>query len=666
MALLTTLLQLAGLLGFTWWLLAQYKDPHVTPAVHGAVFVSWALGFLGLLLLPVDLAENGFVATTAPAVAGVGTVGNASASANETVALLSAGTPPEDHVRYLWAWQVLYWLTFALSWLVLPFLAEFCQNGEFLLDRRILSSLKRLVLHWTILAAVGGVVVVYLVFVGHFSLFGLIGLAMASANTYGLLWLIALLGFGLVDIPRSFWTLRFPANRLKELHFRAVQVYEERMEAIFNHEDVVGAVHDCYERMLHAEGISIILTSDMQFIKSCLLRVKELADRHDGDNNSDSRESPSSSVAGLSTSWQHSTCDHRVVPRRAATVTGSPFTSSMRTPTMSEVVDLHHRVLLATAERRRSEQAWIELCIQANFLHSSVTERELPPASLYPETSVLNDTRNVVLAVRHRLGRLALEPISICCAAVAGAASLCIVWGELMMGVSDGSTSIYRAFSREWGANASELLAFAMLLYMVVCSYSSLFKLRGFGRFAVRSHHGSTDLCLLKTSIYQCRLQFAVGYNFLLLLGDRALTDRTAFAMLFENMRVVHVLGRGFSVYAPTLMVVLVGLALSDGYARVMKRLGVEQYEQVILGSADHEAVIIKGEMLVQQGLERYRTHIRRRKITGASGSGGYYYGFAKTTSDGAQALLDGDSSDEVDLEQSREYEASSGSQVLV
>lgn len=621
MALLATLVQLSGLLGFTWWLLGQYKDPHVTPTVHCAVFLSWSLGFLGLLLLPMDLVQNGFPATAS----------SASTGPSATMSSSTASSLTESaRASYLYAWQVLYWLTFVLSWLVLPFLVEFCQNGEFLLEQRILSSLRRLVFHWTILAAVVGVVVVYLVFVDHFSLYGLIGLAMASSNTYGLLWLISLLGYGLADIPRSFWTLRFPESRLQELHFRAVQVYDERMEAIFQYEDVVGAVHDCYERMLHAEGVAIILTSDMQFVKTCVLQVKDLVG-HDGNDSS----KPDSSNSSAS-SWSNYERDRST--SRRTTVAGSPFTSSSRAPALSEVVDLHHRARLAMADRRRSEQTWLELCIQTENLQDRALKRELPPASLFPATSMINEVRNLCISAQHHAHRVTMAPVSICCAVITGFASFCILWGELTMGISGSSASLFRTFSHKWGPNASELVAFLVLLYMVVCSYSSLFKLRVFGRFALRQHHNSTDLSLLKTSIHQCRLQFAIGYNFLLLLNDRKLTDRAALAKLFENMKIVHVLGRDFSVYAPLLMVLLVAFTLSNGYAHVMKRLGLDQYEQVILGNADHAAQIAKGEALVQQGLERYRTIIRRQRRSGGASS----YGFAKTNA-GAQALLDGD-----------------------
>lgn len=619
---LTTLLELSALLGFTWWLLGQYKDAYVDPVAHSAVFVSWTLGFLSVLLLPIDLIRNGFFE-----------------AANATAA---TGEADEDaRANYLAAWRALYWVAFLMSWLVLPFLAEFCQDGEFVLNKRIVSSLARLVFHWKVLAAVCGIVAVYLVCVGHFSMYGLLGLAMATANTYGLLWAISLLGYGLVDIPRSFWTLRFPESQLKELYFHAVRVHEEHIAAIFLHEDVAGAVSDCYERMLHAESASIILTSDMQFVKTCLLQVKEIAE-HDGSNSNASPLTSATTVTPGSSSWRQYKRDRK--SSRRATVAGSPFTSSSNAPTLREVIDLHRQLKLAKADLRRSEQSWIELCIQAELLHDRATKRELSPASLFPSTSLVNHVRNLFISTRYQLRRIVTAPISICCACVTGFASLCILWGELTMDWSSTSSlSLFHAFAHTWGPHASELLAFLALLYLVLCAYSSLVKLRLFGKFALLSHHNSTERSLLQTSIYQCRLQFAIGYNFLLLLGDRELTNRTAFAALFENMRIVHVFGDEFSVYAPMVMVLLAVVTLGNGYAHVMKQFGIEQYEQVVVGNLDHETQIAKGEGLVRAGLEKYRHLISRRKKEFESNAA---YGYARTN-DSAQALLLGQDEEE-------------------
>lgn len=196
-------------------------------------------------------------------------------------------------------------------------------------------------------------------------------------------------------------------------------------------------------------------------------------------------------------------------------------------------------------------------------------------------------------------------------------------------------------------AIAAELVALLLLLYMVVCAYSSLFKLRWFGKYALVAHGNSTELCLLKTSTLLCRLQFSLAYNVLLMLNDTELTDRTAFHALFERMHVVHVFGQSFSVYAPIVLVVLVGLTLSNAYARVMATLGLEQYEQ-LAGSSDAAAkaqAIAKGEQLVQKALERHRALISRQKRA-YDGDASRVYGYAPTTT-AAQSLLTDDGHDD-------------------
>lgn len=624
MAVLATLVQVGAVLALTWWVLGRYRDALVPPAVLAAVFCSWALGFLGLLLLPMDITSNGLELTAQS---------------------LSA---------YLDAWELLYWLTFLLSWLVLPFLAELRLNGEFSLKTRVTSSLRNLVFHWSILSAAALVVALYLLFVSRLSLHGVVGLAMASANTYGLLWLVALLGYGLVDIPRSFWTLRTPERQLRQRYFSAVQLHEERMEAIFLYDEVRIDVSSCFQRMLQAESDAIVLTSNMQHVKTCLARVTALIDgQKQSSSASDRSDAAPKAFAGRT---------------RASTVGSASFTAKAKrafsvgartqaAPTLQEVVALHRRVRVSQLELRRCEQTWIDLCVRVEKLQDQVAERELPASCLLPDTSLINRARNLALSARFRLHSVVSEPVSIACAVAAGAASLCILWSELTMGWHMPSLSLFRwviyhekTVSNEPNRSATpaEFVALALLVYMVVCAYSSVFKLRWFGKYALVAHGNSTELCLLKSSTLPCRLQFALGYNVLLLLNDREVTDRTAFHALFDKMHVVHVFGQSFSVYASVLMVLLVGLTLSNAYAKAIATLGLEQYEQLSFGDdpAGQTQTVARGEQLVQKALERHHALIARRKRAYDSG-GASVYGFAPTTTV-AQSLLDDDDDGDV------------------
>ncbi|KAG3223478.1 hypothetical protein PC129_g5835 [Phytophthora cactorum] len=572
-----------------------------------------------MLLLPMDLATNGLV-----------------------VSSQSASNIAEENTtfkEYLAVWRLLYWATFLMSWIGLPFLVEFRQNGEFELDRRVLSSFRHLIFHWTVLAGGLFIVALYLILVDHLSLYGVLGLAMAASNTYGLLWVIALLGYGLVEIPRGFWIRRLDGAQLQILHFQAVQLQDERMEARFEYDDVVADVCDAYQRIMQAESDAIILTSEMQYVKTCLVQVVALIEKNKPAFSS--LDASSDAKRGIKSA---SFTDFSSKMKRGLTNVGR---ASRKAPTLPETVELHRRVRIAQLELRRCDQAFLELCINVDVLHDRSAERALPAGSLYPETSVLNRLHNIFLDTRHQLRQWVTSPVAITCAVVTGFLSLCVVWGELTMGWHGSSLSLFRFLIAVEAAetssslrSATELISALVLVYLALCCYTSLFTLRLPGKYSLRAHGNSTELCLLKTSIYQCRLQFALGQNALLLLRGGGLAEGTAFNALLANTRVVHVFGRGFAVYAPLAMIALAVFTLTNGYARVMRRLGIDQYEQVIPGDPTHAASIAEGERLVQQGLERFRVLIsRKKKIYETGAAGGGSYGFASAAA-GTQSLL--------------------------
>ncbi|KAJ0407228.1 hypothetical protein P43SY_008003 [Pythium insidiosum] len=602
MTLLSVLLEGCGLLGFTWWLLGRYRDAHVPQLIVGAVYVSWVLGFVGLLLLPIDIAHH--AGTSMPPI---------------------DDAPQSDPL--LWLWQALYWATFLMSWAILPFLCEFSQNGEFGLRRRILSSLRRFLLHWTILVAVALVGMGYLFFVDHFSLQGLLGLAMAMANTYGLAWLIVLLGFGFVEIPRSLWMRRHPERRLRALYFGAVQVHTERMEALFMYDDVVREVRASHDRQLRAESASIVLSSEMQDAKTHLLEILALVNVE-----------ATPPVKQAASSAPPSRAKSAMLSLSTADRASSP-------PTLRDIVALHRRVRAAQADLRCSEESWIHLCLQAEQLQqhiaavSSSSGRARPPVGVFSSHDLLSQCRGVVNATQAQLERLLLPPLWSALSLVAAIGSVAILWGELTMSWGPSFSLLHILMPQAEASGVTELIVLALLVYMTLCVFTALFRLRSFGRYALRDHGNSCDLALLKTAIHQCRLQFSLSYNFLLVVNAPRWTDGTAFHQLWRHMQGAQVFGRDVSVYAPLAMVALVICSLTNVYGRVMKGLiGMEQYESLVDGDAEHEAQIQRGEQLVQRGLARHRRRETRKTPDAGEASS---YGL-RDRAGMAQALLSG------------------------
>ena len=102
-----------------------------------------------------------------------------------------------------------------LTWAVIPVLQGYVLAGAFTVLGRLQFALKRL---WVFYAVIGVLALVGIgaaVAAGKLRLGTLPGLVFTLSNTYGLIVIIALLGYGLVEIPRILWRRSFPEARLR-------------------------------------------------------------------------------------------------------------------------------------------------------------------------------------------------------------------------------------------------------------------------------------------------------------------------------------------------------------------------------------------------------------------------------------------------------------------
>jgi len=135
------------------------------------------LGFSGVFLLPFDLSDVQTYGSSAPWI--------------------------------FTAWQVIYWGTFFLTWIVLPVTYAYIESGYFTFGDRLLDALHAQ-LRTAFVAVVALVAFVAFLLVQGDTLAGVQGLLMALGNTYGLLFVVVLLGNGVVEIPRRLWNASFP------------------------------------------------------------------------------------------------------------------------------------------------------------------------------------------------------------------------------------------------------------------------------------------------------------------------------------------------------------------------------------------------------------------------------------------------------------------------
>ena len=183
------------------------------------------MGFYGSFLLPVDL----------------GSVSVELAPSNATVTTTASETdpphrPPLYDSRILSLWYFFYWSTFFLSWFFLPVVQTYTESGFNTRGERLKDAMNSNVKVYAI-ASIVSVVLVILLSISSGSL-NVLPLLMAIGNTYGLLLICLLLGYGLVDVPRRIWRKSNPEKELKRSYVLAPLVDADLFEAVWDLQDV--------------------------------------------------------------------------------------------------------------------------------------------------------------------------------------------------------------------------------------------------------------------------------------------------------------------------------------------------------------------------------------------------------------------------------------------
>lgn len=64
-------------------------------------------------------------------------------------------------------------------------------------------------------------------------------IASSASNTWGLLLLVCLLGYALVEIPRNLWLSTNPAYKLQKAYFKVAKISADKCEAEESLEDIL-------------------------------------------------------------------------------------------------------------------------------------------------------------------------------------------------------------------------------------------------------------------------------------------------------------------------------------------------------------------------------------------------------------------------------------------
>jgi hypothetical protein len=192
-----------GLVVISLLICLYFADRHTPWHCILTIWLSFFLAFSVVLLLPFDIA-NARVTTT-----GAG-----------DVAVVNAKL-------LVFCWTAVYWTAFVMTWVVLGLQQRAMSSGGFTLARRLELALRGEAKFYVV-SFVLFVAFVFanmaskglmdgLRYIGH----DFPGLCTGLSHTTALLLLVFLLGFGLVELPRSLWRRADHTHRLEHLYLNA-------------------------------------------------------------------------------------------------------------------------------------------------------------------------------------------------------------------------------------------------------------------------------------------------------------------------------------------------------------------------------------------------------------------------------------------------------------
>lgn len=106
-----------------------------------------------------------------------------------------------------------------MSWVVIPLVQEYEKAADFTVENRIKRSIRINLYFYLIILAISIVFVCYLIAKKELTFGSLIAFMIALSNAWGIFLLIFLFGYGLVEVPKSFWKEANIMNRMKYLQW---------------------------------------------------------------------------------------------------------------------------------------------------------------------------------------------------------------------------------------------------------------------------------------------------------------------------------------------------------------------------------------------------------------------------------------------------------------
>lgn len=138
------------------------------------------------------------------------------------------------------------WLACDAAWSILavrPFtMQEYSAAGQFNIKGKVLESIKQNLIFYGAIGVCGIGFLIWIVVANNIGKDQLPSFMFTLATTFGLLNIVLMLGYGLVEVPRMVWRASNPAKSLARSHYKAPDLDQDLFDARCVVEELIGEV----------------------------------------------------------------------------------------------------------------------------------------------------------------------------------------------------------------------------------------------------------------------------------------------------------------------------------------------------------------------------------------------------------------------------------------
>lgn len=546
------------------------------PIVTFSVLTAWCFSFLIVFTIPLDVTSTVYRQCIQEPVHLQSTLIK---KINETKNIGKKCQQPWGMVpEYVFPnlWRIIYWTSQFLTWIIMPLMQSYLKAGDFSIKGKLKAALIDNAIYYGSYLFICGILLIYIAFEGvSLDWQKLKAIASSASNTWGLFLLVLLLGYALVEVPRSLWNNSKPGFTLQYAYFKAAKLSSDKAEAEENVDDVLESLQaasksvpnnhilrPCVETILRKVPIELLERANRNYIRG-----------------------------------------------------GTTITSTI-VPSEKSLVRIHKQVIKSLQTLQRTEALW---AIQVQkVLHLEDVSRNIH--------SVEKKFKSEFPRNRSRISRLIYSPVLDwywecllkppflkILSALTGTLSLIVVWSELTFFNRKPVLSIFAGIlnvaKNHYDFLTIELFSMATLCYLCYCAYSTVFRIKFLNLYYLAPHHQTNEHSLIFSGMLLCRLTPPMCLNFLGLIhmDSHIIKERimeTYYTQIMGHMDVLGIISDGFNIYFPMVMLAFCLATWFSLGSRALNALGFQQFLQ-------NETIATE---LVQEGKDLIAREKRRRQ----------------------------------------------------